>query len=267
LDRLGWAVGFSIRAYGVRIGFRANSPAALEGVAERLPPGWKPSSSPVVDYLYSIRAGESRRPGTRAFDLLYADAGRVARTMVRFELLEALEANLHLTVAALSPTRIFVHAGVVDWRGKAVLIPGRSFTGKSTLVAELLRSGARFYSDEFAVLDESGRVHPFPRPLSLRRPDAPPIRPVARELGARTGKRPLPVGLVLVTDYREGRRWRPRRLSPGQAALSLLANTVPAQLQPERSLRFLTRAVQNAEVYRGARGEASGVVGWLARRD
>jgi hypothetical protein len=31
-------------------------------------------------------------------------------------------------------------------------------------VAELVRAGATYYSDEFAVLDSRGRVHPFPRP-------------------------------------------------------------------------------------------------------
>ena len=55
------------------------------------------------------------------------------------------------------------HAGVVGWRGRAIVIPGRSHAGKSTLVAELVRRGAVYYCDEFAVLHETGRVHPYRR--------------------------------------------------------------------------------------------------------
>jgi hypothetical protein len=68
-----------------------------------------------------------------------------------------------------------------------------------------------------------------------------------------------------VTHFRDGGRWRPRRLSAGQAALSLLANTVPAQLQPERSLRFISRAVRDAAVYQGPRGDAAQVLQWMDR--
>ena len=71
------------------------------------------------------------------------------------------------TVAQRSRQMLFVHAGVVGWRGLAIVIPGRSHTGKSTLVAELVWRGAVYYSDEFAVLDDTGRVHPSRRPLVL----------------------------------------------------------------------------------------------------
>jgi len=60
---------------------------------------------------------------------------------------------------------------VVAWRGRAILLPGRSYVGKSTLVMELVRAGAVYYSDEYAVLDARGRVHPFAQPVALREPD------------------------------------------------------------------------------------------------
>jgi hypothetical protein len=34
-----------------------------------------------------------------------------------------------------------------------------SYSGKTTLVSELIRAGATYYSDEYAVIDERGRVH------------------------------------------------------------------------------------------------------------
>ena len=44
--------------------------------------------------------------------------------------LRAFEANVQLYVAEMSPEHVFVHAGVVSWRGRAILLPGRSFSGK-----------------------------------------------------------------------------------------------------------------------------------------
>jgi hypothetical protein len=45
LDRLGWAAGMVIRAYGVRVGIRTNHPPLLEHLGTYLPPGWTPTVS------------------------------------------------------------------------------------------------------------------------------------------------------------------------------------------------------------------------------
>src|SRR5262249_36246454 len=82
--------------------------------------------------------------------------------------LRTFEADVQLHVAEMAPERVFVHAGVVAYQGRGILLPGRSFAGKSTLVRELVQAGAQYYSDEYAVLDADGAVHPYPRPLSIR---------------------------------------------------------------------------------------------------
>src|SRR5262249_31683129 len=76
------------------------------------------------------------------------------------ELVAVLSQDVENAVAQRSREMLFVHAGVVGWRGLAIVVPGRSHTGKSTLIAELVRHGATYWSDEFAVLDDAGRVHP-----------------------------------------------------------------------------------------------------------
>src|SRR5262249_52871706 len=119
IDRLGWAAGMAFQSYGVRIGIRVNNPEVLEQLLPYLPLGWKPAS-PAVDHLYSLIAGgESPRPGIRRFHVLYAGAARLARTMELREVFEILESDLQLRVAEFAPRRIFVHAGVVGWRGQA----------------------------------------------------------------------------------------------------------------------------------------------------
>jgi hypothetical protein len=194
----------------------------------------------------------------RRYHLLYADGALLARTRDEAALLDALQGDVRLFFAEHARARVFVHAGAVAWRGRAVLVPGRSFSGKSRLVAALLRAGATYYSDEYAVVDARGRIHPFPTPLSLR-PDgdgsAVPPPPVLR-----TGSRALPVGLVVVTEYRN--RTSPvrlRRLTPGRGALALLAHAVPARTRPAEAMAALRRAVAGATVVEGVRGEADDI--------
>jgi hypothetical protein len=186
------------------------------------------------------------------------NASRIERSRDLEYLLDRLEADLHLYVAERATRRIFVHAGVVGWNDKAIVLPGRTFTGKSTLVSELLRLGATYYSDEYAVLDHKGRVHPFPRPLSIRGDDrsARPVRRTPEEFGAEVGRKPLPVGLVAFSHFKAGARWRPRSLSAGQGVMALLENTVPARRRPGASLATLRLAVAGGRVLKGARGEA-----------
>jgi len=163
--------------------------------------------------------------------------------------------------------RVFVHAGVVGWKGQAIVIPGRSYSGKSTLVAELVRAGATYYSDEYAVLDSRGRVHPFDKPLELR--DEGQFRQTkvtAAELGGHSGTKPLPVGLVLMTQFKSGARWRPRKLTAGKGVLEMLFNTVSARRSPEKALQTLQRVTAQADVLKGVRGNATEVVPAVLRR-
>jgi hypothetical protein len=171
LDRLGWTAGLTFRSFGVRFGVRSDSPRALERIEQYLPPGTRAASQGVVERLYSLRLGDNERGarrGLRRFNLLYANHVLLARTDDAEELFERFESDLQLSVAEAARRRVFVHAGVVGWKGKAILVPGRSFTGKTTLTAALVRAGATYYSDEFAVLDTEGRVHPYLKPLSVR---------------------------------------------------------------------------------------------------
>ena len=269
LDRLGWAAGVSLTSYGVRVGIRVNDPQVLTRLPEYFPPGAKPAPSPLSERLYSlVSAGNSPQSNLRIrrLNLLYRNAERVARTDDFEQILEKLGADLQLYVAETAKRRIFVHAGVVGWEGQAVVIPGRSFSGKSTLVSEMIRAGATYYSDEYAVLDSRGRVHPYSRPLSIRENGSVKQRQLPAEaFGATSGVDPLPVGLIMVTQYQLGATWRPRRISPGRGVLALLANTVSARRQPKKALGTLQQVASRATILKGVRGEANQVVDSIIR--
>ncbi len=262
LDRLEWAAGLSFVSYGARIGIRVNEPAVLPELTAYLPPGSKLSPSPIVDDLYSlIHGGNGQVASVRRYNLLYAGSQRLARTIDSKEVLERLESEMHFNVAVRARRKLFIHAGVVGWHGRAIVIPGRSMSGKTSLTAALVRAGAVYYSDEYAVLDAQGRVHPYPKMLSLRHEnDERREKCSAESLGGRVGKRPLNVGLIVVTKYRQGARWRPRLLSPGEAVLALLDNTVLARYRSKMALDTLQSAMTVAPTLKSSRGEAEEMV-------
>ena len=258
LDRLGWAEGIRVQTFGVRAGVRVNVAGMIAQVLPLLPPGWKSSSGVSVQRLYSlVVAPNSQRAGLRRMHILYADSERIARDTELDQVLAVLETDLHRYVAEASPEMTFLHAGVVGWQGRAILLPGRSLSGKTTLVREMLRLGATYYSDEFAVVDDSGKVHPFPRPLGIRE-DATyaQTKYTAEKLGASLGVKPLPLGAVVICKYKVGARWKPAPLSSGQCALELMTSSIAVRSRPEHTLRRIQKLLGSAVFVKGRRGEA-----------
>jgi hypothetical protein len=259
LNKLQWCDGFSTTSYGVNLGIRANDPVLLPMLRERLPRGARPSNAPVVDrYFSAILGGQAEGSRIRNYHLVYANHALLARSHKLDEVLDAFKSWFRLSVGELTKERVFVHAGAVGWNDRAILIPGKSFVGKTSLVAELVKAGATYYSDEFAVIDSQGLVHPFHKSLSLREPGGDKQTSVAvEEIGGRAGSKPLPVGLVLASEYKPGGRWSPRQLSPGQGTLVLLENSLAARRSPERVLDTLERVVAAAPVLKSERSEAA----------
>lgn len=267
VNKLGWSTGFTLRTYGVDIGIRSNDPETLDRVVHHLPANWQSTAPAKVDRMYSILHRNGEQSGSRRPSLLYSDDRRLARSADLDDLFNTLESNLRIFVAEFAKRRVFVHAGAVGWKGRAIIIPGRSYSGKSTLVAELVRAGATYYSDEFAVLDARGRVHPFIKPIELRAEGTNIQSKVdVTELGGRTGKKPLPVGLVLITRYQPGASWRPKKLTAGKSVLELLLNTVSARRDPESAFGALRHVVGHADVLKGVRGESINAVPAILRK-
>ena len=142
------------------------------GCSIKLSPSYRPagsrSRSRNVDRVYSVLVRGKGDSGLSRFKVVYADGDRITKTPKLIHAIDALESDVQLFVAETAPHRVFVHAGVVAFGDKAIVIPGRSFAGKTSLVAALVKAGAIYYSDEYAVLDERGRVHKYTRRLGIR---------------------------------------------------------------------------------------------------
>jgi hypothetical protein len=262
LYRLVGTAGMCFRAFGVTVGVRVNESRTVATLSAYLPPGSRHQEARQVNRLYSFYINQKeRRPGIRRFHTVYCDSQILHRSENETELYEEFERDVDSYIATTSTKRFFVHAGVVGWNARAIVIPGRSYSGKTTLVTEFLRAGATYYSDEFAVFDQRGYVHSFSRPLGLRIDASDKqTRKSAHEFGSRIGRNPIPVGLVILTAYKKSASWQPLTISPGRGVLKLLANSLSARTNPEWALRILTQATEKACILYGVRGEANQVV-------
>ncbi len=245
------APSVALEAYGVSVEVRVSDARLWPMVRSVLPPGATPADSQAVSARFGISEAAK---GT--FDVAVNDQP-VGSALELEVALGVLDAQIRALVAGNAHEWVFVHAGTVACGERALLLPGTSFTGKTTLVAALIGAGATYYSDEFAVLDRDGLVHPYPKPLSIRSVDAGRTRETAaRELGARTGERPLPVSVIAVTSYRPGASWQPARRPGTAGALALLSNTVPARERPQQALHAASQAAAGAITLEAERGEA-----------
>lgn len=230
----------SFEAFGVRLRVRADSEAVLERIPALLPPGARSCPGSPVEESFDLLADDD---GT--YRLERGDAPVANRLDLELALM-LLDEHLRTYVGLHAEHSIFVQAGVVGYQGRAIVIPGRSMAGKTTLVRELVRAGAVYYSDECAVLDEQGLVHPYP------------TAPASRESAPGAG--PLRIGAVVLTAYRPGAHWQPTRGSPGRGVTALLAHSPAATTRSGQAMQVISRAVAGAAVLEGERGEASELV-------
>lgn len=166
---------------------------------------------------------------------------------------------LRVTVAENAVDRVFIHAGVIGWKGKAVLFPGQSFRGKTTLVKGLIERGAEYFSDEYGVIDKEGSVHPFPRDLSLRSVvhEHDVVDVPALDLGATIRRDPARIGSVILTEFKKDGEWKPELLTVGQGILETIPHTIPIKAATEMSLKILNLAFADAIIVKSSRGDVN----------
>lgn len=186
------------------------------------------------------------------FDVLINDQPVATVGTLHDAVLAAVKALDHAIVHRMKTFRA-VHAGAVLIDGRALLLPGSSHAGKSSLVAELLRRGAACFSDEYALIDEAGRIHSYPRPLLLRngRPQQSLVLP--EDLNATFAVGAAPVGWILALDYVPAGAWEVRQIAQGEAVMVLLRNTPHEMAKAPDMVDFFRRTASEAACYAGQR--------------
>jgi hypothetical protein len=204
------------------------------------------STREAVDLHYAIDAGDTCRPF-----VLRAPDGRTLVSHALDDLLFDLEKHLTVALQWRRPELLFLHAAVLARGERAWLLAGDSGAGKSTTTWALLHHGWRYLSDELAPVDlASGRVHPYPHALCLKRrpPAAYPLPEATLDLGrtlhvppdalpAAAETLPRALGGIVFVRYRPGLRAPVLRpLGRAEACARLYVVTLNALAHPDQGL-------------------------------
>lgn len=265
----GTALGISYELSG--------SPAAIGRLAALLPPSAPPAAPGAPRLLLCAEvpaaAADRRSVHVRWLDGTAPDG--VAEVATDDEA-EALLTALNETVLRWCED-LTLHAGVLLGRDGAVVLPGASGLGKTTLVTACLRTGRlRLLSDEALCLTPDGLARPYPRPLALDARSCAllglPAPPTGRELllppdahGPLAPPGPHPVRAVLLLERRPG----PVELGPasaGEVVHALLTRSFNHFRDPARAVRSAAAAAAGAEGLRVGYEDAPVLAGLLAAR-
>ncbi len=239
-----------VEAFGVpfEVVCRGLPPEVVEDVWRALPPGWSRTTRPP---RWSVTVSHDNHGWT------IAGLGNDATYDNLSWFLHRIESDIALAVAEQAPGLVFIHAGVVGTSQGAIILPGVSFTGKTTLVAELLRQGCSYLSDEYAVLDAAGIVHPYPRRLSIRAANPEDRLPTpAAALGADVSA-PAIVRAVVAMRYEAGATFELHPSGPGDTMMTLLANAIAAQSRGPEVMATCALLVRHTRGLSGTRGDAA----------
>jgi hypothetical protein len=165
---------------------------------------------------------------------------------------------------------LLVHAAAAEFEGHALLFPAPMESGKTTLVAGLVRAGLRYLTDEAAAIDpRTLQVHPFPKALSIDigswevlanlKPEV--EREVQLYLGRQWQVDPQAIRadavappsfprFVIIPSYKRGACSELVRLRPAQALLALCENSFNLNTYRAVGLQALTAIVKQSECYR-----------------
>ena len=140
-------------------------------------------TSATADVRYTVVCGES-------FEL-WRDGCLLSSSAAAIDLAAAFELDLYEQLIAPLTGQWVLHAGAFAIGENAVVVAGESGAGKSTITLAMLARGARYLSDEAALLDavgggseEAPTVRGLPRPIGFSAATLPKVLPdCVRRLG------------------------------------------------------------------------------------
>jgi hypothetical protein len=184
--------------------------------------------------------------------------------------------------ASESVDGVVLHAGAVASARGAILLPGFSGAGKSTITALLTRAGFGYLTDEAVVIGSPhGMLDPYPKPLSLGQEaiallgltaDLPDPFPDGAEEKQLVPARLLrerclagtcaPVGVALFSRG-GGPNFEP--VSSAALVVELAAHSSGFENRPRRTVQVLAAFARGVEACRFRAGDSAGIAELVSR--
>lgn len=141
-----------------------------------------------------IAPKESRHPAAAQIDVVRFESqefeiivdGHPRCRVPAHDVTDELVRILNRLVLDLDDRRVHLHGGLVELHGAGILLAGPSGAGKTTVTAELVRSGAAYLTDEIVTLTPgSGSIDAYAKPLTIKRAERAEWRDLAYSSGGR----------------------------------------------------------------------------------
>jgi hypothetical protein len=215
-----------------RVRFQADGQLAIDFLRKVLPSVPSQSLDP-VDLVFELKEQEGllalNQDGYQALN------EREAKVTCEF-----LRERLHDSLSRLAQAKLVLRAGVVGWKGSALLLPTPRLSGTTRLVEALQALGAVRYSDQLAIFNDELQVIPYQGDPKADQ-SAPPIA----------------VSLVAYLPYRPALEAASRLESGGQATMTLLPlATITDKEQTPGVLSTLASICRKSRFVKGTRQEA-----------
>jgi hypothetical protein len=166
---------------------------------------------------------------------------------------DLIESELGLFAAERLEGLVAIHAAVLVHHGRAIVVPGPSHAGKTTLALAAIDAGITVVSDEYALFDlGSGLVHGWPRPLRIRRDDG----GIERRALPLSDNAPVPVGMVAAIRYDpDGPPIAP--IGRADAMIAVLENCVCGASRPADAFDAAVRITAASDAAAGCHADAA----------
>lgn len=248
-DRLSRGIGLDFGAARARVRSRSSGLAAA--IATVYPHFPVEPAHGFFDVTTTLRPVPGLRKWFRPQVEVHADGKSLFAPFPADTHLPLLEWTMNFMLAERLGCHLLLHAGVVERRGAAAILPALPGSGKSTLTAALSLRGFRLLSDEFGVVRlNDGQLLPMLRPVALKNESIDVISRFAPDavIGPRFPKTRKGTVAHLAADPDTVAR----RHEPACPSLIIFPRFDPAvalDLQPEKPARAFSRVAVNSFNY------------------
>jgi hypothetical protein len=191
---------------------------------------------------------------------------------VHLRLLQTGDAIYHLTdrivfhIANSSQVAHCLHAAAVSHKQRALIIPGDSGHGKSSLTAWLVANGFEYITDELVLIDDDNKLEGVGRPIQIKASGVDAVSSLIKDeskvfpgslangltvdvLGGQFSQSEALLSLILFVKFEHNAGFSLEKLSSAQAGLKLMGSHVNARNMDGYGFNQMTSLARNTQCY------------------